>query len=276
MPELPEVETIRGDLEGYLPGRKIVKVEIRLPKLLLNAQVDDFKQDVIGQSFTGVRRKGKILIIDLERSSILVRLGMTGQLTFQLCHDEESIDKHTHIIIKSGDGSSLCYRDIRQFGKWYIYATKDLMSASKELNALGPDPFQDDYTLKALTQNLHSTGRAIKTALLDQKIVCGLGNIYADEVLFDCGINPNKSAKSLTEDEIKRLYFSIPNILQNSINNRGTTFSDYRDANGNKGENMAHLNVYGRAGQECNFCGERLVKATIGGRTSVWCPKCQS
>ncbi|MBQ7529935.1 DNA-formamidopyrimidine glycosylase [bacterium] len=274
MPELPEVETIRRGLEGYLPGRKIAKVKIGLPKLLINADVDDFSRAVVGETFTSVRRKGKILILDLEKHSILVRLGMTGQLTFHNSEDEEATDKHTHIIVKNDDDSSLRYRDIRQFGKWYLYSTEELVNC-RELNDLGPDPFQDEYTLEALTENLCSTSRAIKTALLDQKIVSGLGNIYADEVLFDCGVNPNRSAKLLTEDEIKSIYVSIPKILQKSIDNRGTTFSDYRDANGEKGDNVAYLNVYGRAGQVCGRCGEVLVKATIGGRTSTWCPQCQ-
>lgn len=293
MPELPEVETIRRGLEAKLPGHIIEKIEVKLPKLLINSNLEELKRALVGGKFTAVRRLGKILILESENYSLLVRLGMTGQLTFRdlnlpdsnefTVHPLTSLqralgqfepDKHTHIILYLDGNTSLCYRDIRQFGKWYLYA-KEKLNSSSELNSLGPDPFGDDYTIDNLTRGLKKTARAIKTALLDQSIVAGLGNIYADEVLFASHILPTKSAKSLTNDEIEAIFNVIKPILQKSIDNRGTTFSDYRDADGHKGDNASQLKVYGRGGQPCFLCGRELHKEKIGGRSSVYCPHCQ-
>ncbi|MBQ7501871.1 bifunctional DNA-formamidopyrimidine glycosylase/DNA-(apurinic or apyrimidinic site) lyase [bacterium] len=293
MPELPEVETIRRGLLKYLPGRKIAGIEIKCPKLLINCSAADLERSLSGQSYADLDRLGKILIIKCERHSLLVRLGMTGQLTFrdpelpdhnefkihpvtglQRNESQYSPDKHTHIIIAHEDGTSLCYRDIRKFGRWYLYANGDL-DASPELKSLGPDPFRCDYTLENLREALRRTSRAVKTALLDQSIICGLGNIYADEVLFAAKIQPLRPADSLSDEELERIYSAVKPILQSSIDNRGTTFSDYRDADGNKGENVSSLKVYGRGGKNCLHCGETLNKASVGGRTSTWCPKCQ-
>ena len=293
MPELPEVETIRRGLEDKLPGCTVERIEIKLPKLLINTDLAKLEEALVGYKFTDVRRLGKILIIDSENYSLLVRLGMTGQLTFrdlnlpdnneftvhpitglQRAQGQFEPDKHTHIILHLDGNTSLCYRDIRQFGKWYLY-TKAELKNSPELNSLGPDPFGNDYTIDNLTRGLKKTARAIKTALLDQSIVAGLGNIYADEVLFASHILPIKSAKNLTNSEIEAIFNVIKPILQKSIDNRGTTFSDYRDADGHKGNNAAQLKVYGRGGQPCLTCGQELRKETIGGRSSVYCPNCQ-
>lgn len=293
MPELPEVETIRCGLEAKLPGRIVEKIEIKLLKLLVNADPKELEEALVGCKFTAIRRLGKILILDSENYSLLVRLGMTGQLTFrdlnspdtneftvhpitglQRAQGQFEPDKHTHIILHLDGHTSLCYRDIRQFGKWYLYAKNELKN-SPELNSLGPDPFGNDYTIDNLAKGLKKTSRAIKTALLDQSIVAGLGNIYADEVLFASHILPTRSAKSLTDSEIEAIFNVIKPILQKSIDNRGTTFSDYRDADGHKGNNAAQLKVYGRGGQPCFTCGQELHKETIGGRSSIYCINCQ-
>ncbi|MGM9997850.1 MAG: DNA-formamidopyrimidine glycosylase [Candidatus Bruticola sp.] len=294
MPELPEVETIRRGLEDKLPGLKIEKIVVNLPKLLKNINAEELEKALQGQTFAAVRRLGKILILDIGTYSVLVRLGMTGQLTFrnsqlpdnnefsvhpvtglQRAQGQFAPDKHTHIVVYLNEGCSLCYRDIRQFGKWYLYKTEELDS-SAELNSLGPDPFSPDFTEENLAKGLKKTSRAIKTALLDQSIVAGLGNIYADEVLFASRVNPEKPAKELNPSEISAVFSAIKPILQQSIDNRGTTFSDYRDAEGNKGSNAEQLKVYGRGGQPCTVCGEKLIKKTIGGRSSVCCPHCQA
>ncbi|MGM9992090.1 MAG: DNA-formamidopyrimidine glycosylase [Candidatus Bruticola sp.] len=293
MPELPEVETIRRGLEDKLPGLKVEKILVKLPKLLKNVNSEELNESLRGQTFTAVRRLGKILILDIGVYSVLVRLGMTGQLTFRssLLPDTNEFyvhpvtglqraqgqfvpDKHTHVIVDLNEGYSLCYRDIRQFGKWYLYKTEELEN-SPELKALGPDPFGPNFTEDRLALGLKKTSRAVKTALLDQSIVAGLGNIYADEVLFASRVNPEKPAKELSSAEIRAIFTAIKPILQQSINNRGTTFSDYRDADGNKGSNAEQLKVYGRGGQPCLVCGSELVKKTIGGRSCVCCPSCQ-
>ena len=173
---------------------------------------------------------------------------------------------------KSGDEVQKFH--VERYG-WFYEILKDELKNSPELNSLGPDPFGSSYTVDNLAKGLKKTSRAIKTALLDQSIVAGLGNIYADEVLFASHILPTKSAKSLTNSEIEAIFNVIKPILQKSIDNRGTTFSDYRDADGHKGNNASQLKVYGRAGQPCLVCGQELRKETIGGRSSVYCPNCQ-
>ncbi len=295
MPELPEVETIRSGLAPKLPGRRIHRVTIDAPKLAASHTGKPLEEELPGQAYTAVRRLGKILIIDLERFTLLVRLGMTGQLTFrdlslpddnefsvhpvtglQRTASQHSPDKHTHIIAEHEDGTMLCYRDIRMFGHWILY---DRAQADKapELLALGPDPVATapDMLAAHLRSKLGKTARCIKTVLLDQAIICGLGNIYADEALYLSHIRPDRAAKSLTAAEVEALSQVIPPMLQRSIANRGTTFSDYRDSEGNPGHNQDSLQVYGRYGSACYGCGTTLERLTLGGRTTSWCPNCQ-
>ncbi len=292
MPELPEAETIRRGLQKYLPGKTVAKVTVNEPKLIKVPSCQEFIRRMAGQAFTGTRRIGKIVILDLENDSILVRLGMTGQLTYR---DPASIDdtpfrthpvtklqtapapapdKHTHIIAEHTDGTMLCYRDIRKFGKWLMYPKNEL-GKCPEIQALGPDPLSADFTCERLSQALARTSRSIKTALLDQNVVCGIGNIYADEILFACGISPKRTASSLTNDEISLIARETPIILEASISRNGTTFSDYRDADGNPGENVGFLQVYGRSGSPCPKCGQILKRDVIGGRGTSWCERCQ-
>lgn len=291
MPELPEAETIRRGLQKYLPGKTVAKVTVKERKLIRVPACEEFIKRLTGQAFTGTRRIGKIVILDLEKDSILVRLGMTGQLTFRdpksgdtafKTHPVTKLqtssnpvpDKHTHIIAEHTDGTMLCYRDIRKFGKWLMYA-KDELWQCPEIQALGPDPLSADFTCEKLCKSLARTSRSIKTALLDQSIVCGIGNIYADEILFACGISPLRQASSLTEDEISRIACQTPAILEASISRNGTTFSDYRDADGNPGENVGFLQVYGRSGSPCPSCGQILKREVVGGRGTSWCERCQ-
>lgn len=293
MPELPEVETIRRGLEPVLPGRRISKVTINFPKMTVSHTGRALAEEIDGQAYTQVRRLGKILILDLECTTLLIRLGMTGQLTFrdpQKSDDkafaihpitglqravQHAPDKHTHIVIEHSDATMLCYRDVRRFGHWIAY-DRDTAEQAPELLALGPDPLAcpdllESHLLKALAK----TSRNIKTVLLDQSVICGLGNIYADEALFGSHICPNRPANSLTPSEIAALAAFIPPMLLKSIANRGTTFSDYRDSSGQPGHNQNSLQVYGRHGKECYRCGTVLEKCTLGGRTTTWCPNCQ-
>ena len=264
MPELPEVETIRRGLVEYLPGRVLADVEVRLPKLVKNVEISAFSHILSGQHFTDVRRLGKILILDFQTHSVLDNneFSISPLTGLQRAHGQFAPDKHTHIILHMQDNTSLCYRDIRQFGKWYLYKSEHLRD-SPELNSLGPDPFSEEYTLASLAQNLKKTSRAVKIALLDQAVVAGLGNIYADEVLFASCIQPTRAAASLTDAEIEAVFVNIKQILLSAIANRGTTFSDYRDANGEKGENVGNLKVYGRGGEKCLTCGTELLKGRI-------------
>lgn len=294
MPELPEVETIRRGLAPKLPGRTIARVTVDRPKLVVCHTTLPLEEDLLGQTYQSVRRRGKILIVDLERTSVLVRLGMTGQMTFRdpalpdaakfSVHPvtglqrapQHAPDKHTHIVVEHSDGTMACYRDIRMFGRWIAYPREQVEDAP-ELLGLGPDPVAQPECLREhLLRELPKTTRAIKVALLDQALICGLGNIYVDEALFGCRIYPATPGRELNKDQIEALAQFIPSLLERAIANRGTTFSDYRDSEGNPGHNQDSLQVYGRYGQECYRCGSTLERLTLGGRTTTWCPQCQA
>lgn len=292
MPELPEVETVRRGLERHLPGRTIRKVEVRAPQLILKPDWQSFVIELTGQPYQRLRRIGKMLIVELESSTLLVHLGMTGQLTFRdpARADAEKFyvqpvtglqqalqhapDGHTHIILHHADGTQLCYRDVRKFGKWRLYG-REAAQTCPEIAALGPDPLTPAFQMEPFADQLARTTRHVKAVLLDQGVVAGLGNIYVDEALHLCGLRPTRRANKLTRREVGRLFDAIPRVLQEAIDNRGTTFSDYRDADGDPGYHVNKLQVYGRHGEPCPGCGQTLRKSTVGGRTSSWCAKCQ-
>jgi len=292
MPELPEVETIRRGLERHLPGRRIRRAEVRAPKLVLHPDWESFVIELAGQTFQRLNRVGKMLILELDSVSLLVHLGMTGQLTFRDPErpdctafkvqpvtglqqaEQHAPDRHTHIILHHTDGTALCYRDIRRFGKWRLYPRAEAPRCS-ELAALGPDPLTGDFLLQGFASSLGRTTRQVKAVLLDQSVVAGLGNIYVDETLHRCGIRPGRRADRLNGKEVRRLYETIPCVLQEALDHRGTSFSDYRDADGQEGQHAEALQVYGRYGQPCPRCGQALRRSTVAGRTSSWCAKCQ-
>lgn len=292
MPELPEVETVRRGLERHLPGRTIRRVEVRSPKIIVRPDWQSFVIELTGQPYQRLRRHGKLLILELESVTLLVHLGMTGQLTFRdpARADAERFhvqphtglqqalqhapDQHTHVVLHHTDGTQVCYRDVRKFGKWRLYSREEAAGCA-ELAALGPDPLTPAFTLDAFAGELSRTTRQIKAVLLDQSVVAGLGNIYVDETLHRCGLRPTRRANKLRPREVARLFEAIPGVLQEALDNRGTTFSDFRDADGEVGYHVNKLRVYGRFGSPCPACGEILRRTTVGGRTSSWCPACQ-
>lgn len=292
MPELPEVETIRRGLERHLPGKRIHRVEVREPKLVVRPHWESFVIELAGQTFRQLRRTGKMLILELDSVTLLVHLGMTGQLTFRdpSRPDDERFriqpitglqearqhapDQHTHLLLHLVGGTSLCYRDIRKFGKWRLYSREEA-SSCPELAALGPDPLTSAYNLDGFAESLRRTTRHVKAVLLDQAVVAGLGNIYVDEALHRCGLRPTRRANKLNGREVFRLFETIPQVLREALEHRGTTFSDYRDAEGQRGDNASRLQVYGRHGEPCPGCGDPLRRSTVAGRTSSWCARCQ-
>lgn len=291
MPELPEVETIRRGLEQSVPGRRISRVEVRCDRVLLKPDAATFARLLTGQAFARPERHGKFLILPLERNTLLVHLGMTGQVTVRdpMKPDEpferqpvtglqrtsqHAIDAHTHIVLDFDDGLQLMYRDIRKFGKWRLYRPEELPTAP-ELSRLGPDPLTSAYRLEDFREQLKRTRRAVKAALLDQGLVAGVGNIYADEALFRARIRPSRRGETLTRAEIGRLFEAVKHVLELGIQNRGTTFSNYRDARGASGSNQNSLQAYGRYGESCYVCGAELQRSTVAQRTTTWCRNCQ-
>ena len=267
MPELPEVETIRRHLEAVLPGRRIDAVihldERMVKRSLLDAAA--IRSRLTGARVTRVTRRGKFLGLYLSSGGILLlHLGMSGRLVIEL--ESAFVKPHTHFIMRMG-GDDLRLTDPRRFGRIAWVPSLDL--------DLGIDPLSRRFTPAALAQLLEGRSIAVKSALLNQSLIAGLGNIYADEALFWSGIHPLRPAGTLGADEVDRLCRAIRKVLRRSLRNRGTSFSDYVDALGHPGENQHHLDVYGREGQPCRRCRSLIVRLVVGGRSSHYCPQCQ-
>lgn len=275
MPELPEVETVKRTLNAAIIGKRITGVEIFLPKLVLPLEVDDFKSKVLDSLITKVDRRGKYLLVYLSSGyTLVVSLRMTGRFVYVPANKELEVDKHTHLIFEFDDGSHLYFNDIRKFGTMHCTA-QDCVDSSPEIAKLGPEPLESEFTQEWLRDNLKKRKRKIKQLLLDQTFIAGLGNIYADEVLFRGGIHPETIAKDLELEQIQSLYQAIIEVLTEAIANKGTTIKDYVDGEGQKGNYQWLLKVYGRKGKKCYNCNEEIESMKLGGRTSHFCPGCQ-
>jgi len=270
MPELPEVETIRRDLQGLIKGKIISSVKIMEPRSVKN-DPDLFKKMLSGSCFVGVGRKGKLLIMELSSGAfLLARLGMTGQLIYEPKH---LATKHTRVAIGFKDSSKLLFNDIRQFGYFFLATKEEKDSIMKRI---GIDPLDERFDLDYFKNLISNKKGALKAFLLNQKYVSGIGNIYADEICFDSRIRPDRDVSSLDDREIKMLYNSIIGILKLAIKNRGTTFSDYVDARGKRGKFSTHLKVYGKEKESCARCKTKSIKKIrLAGRSTRFCKLCQ-
>ncbi|MDT0161805.1 DNA-formamidopyrimidine glycosylase [Bacillus sp. AG4(2022)] len=273
MPELPEVETVRKTLKELVSGKEIGQVSIHWPKMIKQpGEAEQFADALAGQTILNVGRRGKFLIIYTDDYALVSHLRMEGK--YALYSKEEDKDKHTHVIFHFTDGSELRYRDVRKFGTMHLFA-KGEEFASLPLSQLGPEPFSEEFTPQFLQQRLAGTNRAVKTALLDQKAVVGLGNIYVDEALFRAGIHPERLASSLSDDEIGRLHKEIVATLSEAVEKGGSTIRSYVNSQGQIGMFQLELFVYGRKGEACKTCGSTLERIIVGGRGTVFCPVCQ-
>jgi formamidopyrimidine-DNA glycosylase len=271
MPELPEVETIARGLRTILPGKRITGLSCYCDAVLAQ-DVELVRRRVIGKRFTGVRRHGKYLFLLLEaRLMLAVHLRMTGQLF--MAPRELGGDKHVHLEFLLGGGvRKLVYRDIRKFGGFTLLesaAIEDFLTAKH----LGPDALSAGA--QYLLARFRRTRRLLKAVLLDQTVLAGLGNIYTDEVLYRAGLSPLQPAACLTMVEAKRLANTIRHVLAEAVRLRGTTLSDYRDAERQSGAFQNFLRVYGRSGEPCNGCGGPVEKIRAAGRGTYFCPRCQ-
>jgi formamidopyrimidine-DNA glycosylase len=271
MPELPEVETIARTLEPAIRGRVVSAVELLYRPLLRTGGrkgLDGLK----GRRVLGVNRRGKMLLIAFESGRTLVfHLKMTGQFSFTATG--EARDKHTRLVVRFEDGTNeLIFRDVRKFG-FMLCLEGDPMAACGELACLGPEPLE--IRLAEFVALIARRKGRIKSLLLDQTVIAGIGNIYADEMLFDARIHPENSASSLGKKTVERLYDSMQKILTLAIAEKGSTLQDYRDAEGKAGNFQFFHKVYDRKGEPCVVCGTRVRMTRIGGRSSHFCPKCQ-
>lgn len=292
MPELPEVETIRRDLAAALLNRRIASIDILSPRTATPSAAL-FKKESAGRKITKVGRRGKLLIFRLSPKKggkfdyLLIHLKMTGQLIYadkkkkiaggHSLNTREELkelpNKHTRAIIAMAGGGKLFFNDLRKFGYLKLASQAELDKLLE--NNYGPEPLTPAFTFPAFKKALSHTNVKIKAALLNQKLIAGLGNIYADEVLWAARIRPDRPTQKVTETELKKLFVSINRIIKLAIKHRGTTFSDYVDSRGRKGNFSKFLKVYGRGGEKCPNCHNPLKKSKIAGRGTHYCPICQ-
>jgi formamidopyrimidine-DNA glycosylase len=285
MPELPEVETIARDLHIQIKGQVISNIAVIGNHNFLHNPISELKKVLVQSKVKRIYRRAKMLVIDCDSYLVLFHLKMTGQLiyTFKKTtlaggHPIVSTgisvpNKYTRLIFNFKNGGVLYFNDLRKFG-WVKLLTKE--DFKKLEHTLGVEPLGSGFTLDFFKTMLGRRGRApIKAVLLDQTHLVGLGNIYVDEVLFRSKVSPNRTTESLTVLEIKRIWQSIPVILNNSIKQRGTTFSNFLDPSGLKGNFMSFLKVYGRGKKPCLVCGRQLQKTRVAGRGTHWCEYCQ-
>ena len=274
MPELPEVETVVRSLQGVLPGRRILNV--RLGKTDFIHDPAALERDLPGRRIASVRRHGKFLVVGLENStgaasagSLLIHLGMTGQILVGPA--EAPISPHTHVFFALDDGREFRYVDVRRFGRMRMLGGD--LDATTPLEKLGVDPLEATET--QFISLVKSRSAHIKALLLDQSVLRGMGNIYTDESLWRARIHPLRIGASLKDAELKRLYRAMQDILKEAIRLKGSSISDYVDANGNRGEFQQKHRAYGRLGKKCFRRDGIIHRAIVAGRSSYFCPACQ-
>ena len=285
MPELPEVETVRRGLERQTSGFRILRVEVLRQRAIASpATADGFCTALTDCVVRTWHRRGKYLLADLvdldgrQAGAWGVHLRMTGQ--FLWIRDQRPPCAHTRVRLwgqpAHGASGELRFVDTRSFGQmWWIPPDRVPDQVIKGLKRLGPEPFSADFTVSHLQQRLQGSRRPIKTALLDQSLVAGVGNIYADEALFRAGLAPQRISGQLSVGQLTRLHSALVEVLSASIGAGGTTFSDFRDLTGKNGNYGGMAWVYRRSGQPCRLCDTPISREKLAGRSSHWCPRCQ-
>lgn len=281
MPELPEVETVRRGLSRVSLNQPIRGGEVLLSRTIeFPTLADDFLRQIVGLQVVAWHRRGKYLLGELQSAAgaaagwLGVHLRMTGQLLW--VDQSEPVQKHCRVRLFLDGDRELRYVDQRTFGRlWLVPADVPAESVITGLQRLGPEPFSDEFSAAYLAQALKGRQRPIKNALLDQRLVAGVGNIYADEALFMSGIRPKVASEKLGKKRIERLHEAVVSVLKKSIESGGTTFSDFRDVHGTNGNYGGVAWVYGREGEPCRKCGSEILRSQLAGRSAHYCPKCQ-
>ena len=267
MPELPEVETIRAQLAPRLEGRVLERVEILDPRLTRPNDLFEVAEELEGDRVAAVERRGKYLVVRLESGlALLVHLRMTGGFGWEPA-------SHERAVIELDDGTRVVYRDVRRFGTWLVLEDVDVEPYLTAKN--GPEPLGPRFTSGWLAAQLGRRRAPLKAVLLDQRVVAGLGNIYADEALWRARIHPLRPAGELDEAELKRLHRAIRAALEAGIARQGATLRDYAAPDGSAGSMQHEFKVYGRTGEPCFRCRTPIEKTRAGGRGTWFCPRCQ-
>lgn len=280
MPELPEVETIRRELERSVVGRPIRAAEVRSSgrrSIRRHKGPKEFENALVGKTIGGVTRKGKYILMDLGKEDVwVVHLGMTGQL--RLVKTKEPLELHTKVVVTLKDSEQLRFVDPRMFGETFVSSRDSVTQQLPELAHLGFDPLEDVITWAAFERLLRNRKAKLKALLMDQRFVAGIGNIYSDEILFAAGLRYDRDVSSLSVQDVRRLYRSMVEVLTEALRHRGSSLADerYRDLYGRLGEYQQFHAVYDREGKPCPRCRGTVTRQKVGGRSSYFCPRCQA
>ncbi|GAF15966.1 LOW QUALITY PROTEIN: formamidopyrimidine-DNA glycosylase [Bacillus sp. JCM 19046] len=273
MPELPEVETVRRTLMQLVVNKTIQDVKVGWPNMVKEPDdVKQFSEQLVGQTILEIKRRGKFLLFVLTDVVLVSHLRMEGR--YGLFNQNDEVAKHTHITFYFTDKTELRYADVRKFGTMHVFE-KGQEELVMPLAQLGVEPFSEEFTVEVLEKAYIESNRAIKTALLDQKQVVGLGNIYVDEALFRARILPERTASSLTSEEMALLFVEIKSTLQEAVDAGGSSIKSYVNGQGEMGMFQQRLNVYGKKGEPCTVCGNPIEKKVLGGRGTHFCSNCQ-
>ncbi|HXH96882.1 MAG TPA: bifunctional DNA-formamidopyrimidine glycosylase/DNA-(apurinic or apyrimidinic site) lyase [Gaiellaceae bacterium] len=274
MPELPEVESIRRQLEPALVGRRFERVEIADPRLVRPAEPAEVAAELEGERVAAVERRGKYLVVRFQSGRVLlIHLRMTGSLRHTPSGSLQD-EPHRRAVVRLDDGSSVTYRDVRRFGTWLLLEPGE---AGPYIDArVGEEPLEPAFTPSRLGGRLARRHAAVKAVLLDQRTLAGLGNIYADEALWRARIHPLRPASDLDRNELRRLHRGIRAALAHGLERQGSTLRDYRLPDGGSGTMQDEFRVYGRGGEPCDRCDAPIAKTRVAGRGTWYCPTCQT
>ncbi|MEC6749062.1 DNA-formamidopyrimidine glycosylase [Marinilactibacillus sp. XAAS-LB27] len=274
MPELPEVESVRTGLEKLIKGLKIKQVTVLWDRIIAEpSDIRLFKEKIKNQRIESIGRRGKFLLFFLTDYVMISHLRMEGK--YRIESRDVPISKHTHVIFELEDGRELRYLDVRKFGRISLIP-RDTELAHASIAKLGPEPVRETLILETFKTQLLKRKKTIKATLLDQTVIAGIGNIYADEILFEAKIYPARMANTLTEIELVTLYEAILLVMGKAVKAGGTTIRTYQNAFGETGSYQSFLNVYGKNGQNCPRCGTIIEKTKVAQRGTHYCPNCQS
>ena len=273
MPELPEVEAVRMTLANLITGKEMIRVWANYPDIVKEPiEFQQFAKRLEGERFESVLRKGKFLILETSQYAMISHLRMEGK--YVLADAQDPYHKHTHLFFTFSDGTELRYEDVRKFGTIHLVKRGRHMQTPM-LQRLGPDAIEVDFHKAYLKEKVRNRTRSIKSLLLDQEIVAGLGNIYVDEVLFHANVHPLQTGAHLSDQDLQRIVQGAKEILQKSIALGGSTVRSYLNAQGKMGTFQNELKIYGKNDLPCIVCGQRIEKIKVAGRGTHYCPQCQ-
>jgi len=273
VPELPEVETVRRRLAPALEGRRFERVEIGDARLVRPYEPQAVAAELVGERVAALERRGKYLVVRFESGRVLlIHLRMTGSLRHAPGGTLED-DPYRRAVVRLDDGSDVAYRDVRRFGTWLLFEPGE--SEGYLVARVGPEPLSPAFTAAALGARLAGRTAPLKSALLDQRRVAGLGNIYVDEALWRSRLHPLRPAGGLDPNELRALHRAVRRVLELGIARQGATLRDYATPDGSSGSMQDEFNAYGRAGEPCPRCGTPIDRIVLGGRGTWYCPACQ-